>query len=146
MIEGVEKFGPELHGALLIQPEGLRQIEIEIDVIRPTHHSDACRAESLRRRVECRKCIGIEPALNRPLRRWKHRVANQIGPGLPFASQVENRAAAEGSRQPETALKGVDARELPASQYGVRYSAPRLSKAPAAAEGQRLLDPSDSEE
>jgi len=53
--------------ALFVQLEILGQVEIEIDVSWPTHHTDTGRSEGLRRWIEGRKGIGIEPTVNCPL-------------------------------------------------------------------------------
>src|SRR5262245_60771493 len=98
---------------MFIQLEILREIEIEVNVARPAHHTHSGGTERLRRRSKRRECIGVEPSLNRALRCGKLWVPNQIGPRLAFAAKAEHRTAAKRCGEAKSSLNRVDAGELP---------------------------------
>ena len=113
-VERVEHHKAELDGALIPRSGILRQREVEIRVSRTTHDADAGVAERLRLRVEnAANCVGIEPAIDRALRR----VGSSGSPmrfgrarrSPPMLSTLEP-AKRGGQRQP--ALQDVNAREL----------------------------------
>src|SRR5215471_2999283 len=98
VIECVEEFRAELNTALFVQLEILRQVEIEIDVSRPSHYTDTGSSEGLRRWIEGRKRIRIEPTVNCLLRRRQLGICDQIGSRLTLSAKIQDSAAAQCCR------------------------------------------------